>query len=435
MNFRFLFAALLSVAGGCSSEDNRTEITVQRFFGECGLNYANQTDPRVAESECGIMTTLLNRFAADNPDVKVNVNIVAWPGYNQLSAQFAARDTPDLVTMHQSVIGDFQSHGLLQKLDETLRAGGIRAKDFTAAAERGVTKNGHIYGLPIDSMGPLFHVNTRLFASAGLMHGGRPVLPTNPNELLAQARQFKKTTGKPYFVQSQVNDAATYVRNLYTYLMAQNEAIFPDPKHIRLQTPAATRIVELFRTLNVEGLSTRHQDPSAAAASFVRGEAGVFPTGTWMIGDFDKEARTPGQPLYRSYAVLLYPRLYSRDAAFVDGHSWVVPTRHRTPEQKEAITRFLRFMAANDFHWSRTGHLPALKSVLASAEFRALEHRPEIANLAVLGTPLPGGVQRQSAIQDIVGDELAAAISGSKPIARALADAERRVNEFLSHLT
>jgi multiple sugar transport system substrate-binding protein len=43
-------------------------------------------------------------------------------------------------------------------------------------------------------------------------------------------------------------------------------------------------------------------------------------------------------------------------------------------------------------------------------------------------------VQRQFSIQDILGEELAAAIAGHKPVDVALADAEHRVNELLFHL-
>ena len=95
---------------------------------------------------------------------------------------------------------------------------------------RGVLKAGHLYGMPWDTIGGLFHINTALMAQAGLMRDGEPVLPRSPDELLAQARQFRARTGKPYLIQAQVNDPATHVRNLYTYLMAQDAVIFsPTP--------------------------------------------------------------------------------------------------------------------------------------------------------------------------------------------------------------
>ena len=431
---RFLVAALALLVMSCAPTDQRTHINLQRFFGECGAAYGHSIDVAKAEGECGIMTVLINRFNAQNRDIVVDTNVVAWPGYAQLTAQLAARDPPDLVTMHQGVLTDYAARGLAEPIEPVLRDAGIGPDAFTDAARRGVTKNGVMYGMPWDTIGGLFHVNTKLFAKAGLMRGGRPVFPTSPAELLIQARQFKARTGKPYFIQSQVNDPATHVRNLYTYLLAQDAVIFPDAHHIRLATPQATEIVNLFRTINTERLSTLDQDTPAAINSFLNGDGGIYPTGTWMIGSFEKEAETPGRPLYQSYGVYPYPRLWGHPAAFVDGHSWVMPKRTRSPATRAAIARFLRFMADHNFDWARTGHVSAVKSVVASPQFAALPHRADIAPLAVVGRPLPGTIRRQGAIEGILGEELAAAVSGQKPVARALADAERRTNRLLAEL-
>jgi multiple sugar transport system substrate-binding protein len=266
------------------------------------------------------------------------------------------------------------------------------------------------------------------------MLDGRPVLPRSPEELLAHARRFKEATGKPYLIQSLVNAPDTHVGMLYTYLLAQDAVIFPDARHISLQTPEARRIVEFLRRLYAEGLTTQSQDFPAATASFMNGEGGIFPTGTWMIGAYDEEAATPGRPLYESYAVLPFPRLWGREAAFVDGHAWVMPKAERSAEEREAIARFLKFLAAHNFDWTRTGHLPAFQAVLDTPEFRALPHRADIAAMAGTGAQLPDHVQRQSAIQGLIGEELEAAVTGIKPVDQALADAERRVNELLAQV-
>jgi len=216
--------------------------------------------------------------------------------------------------------------------------------------------------------------------------------------------------------------------------MAHDAVIFPDAHHVRLRTPEAHKIMTFFRRINVERLGTLDQDTPAAIASFMNGEGGIYPTGTWMIGQFEQEANTAGRPLYNSYAVYPYPRLWGRDALFVSGHVWVVPARERTREQRAALARFFRFLAAHNFDWVRTGHLPAFTAVLDSQRFKQLPHRPEIAPLASFGQPLPGYVQRQSAIEGLIGEEMAAAVNGQKTVDRALADAERRVNELLAQL-
>ena len=133
---------------------------------------------------------------------------------------------------------------------------------------------------------------------------------------------------------------------------------------------------------------------NAAIAAFINGEGGIYPTGTWMIGSFEQEAETPGRPLYNSYAVFPYPHLWGEHVEFVSGHSWVVPTRKRSPQQREAIARFFKFMAAHNYDWARTGHIPAFKAVLNDPRFRALPHRADIAPLAEIGRPLPSYVLR-----------------------------------------
>ena len=433
MRIAAILAAMAALAG-CGSGGEGTEIVVQRFFGECGAVYGQTVDVSAAEGECGILTTLINKFEAENPDIRLKINVVAWPGYPQLSAQIAAGDPPDVVIMHQSVISDYQGRGLLEPMDELLREAGIGPETFTEAGRAGAIKSGRTYARPWDTIGRLWHINTALMRQAGLMDGDRPILPASPEQLLEHARRFKQATGKPYLIQAQVSAPDYYVANLYTYLLAQGAEIFPDSRHIRLNTPEAHRIVQLFKTLNAEGLTTRNQDFPAATAAFMNGDGGIFPTGTWMIGPYDDEAKIEGRPLHGNYAVMPFPRLWGEEAAFVDGHAWVMPRAERTARERQAIGRFLSFLAAHNFDWSRTGHLPAFQAVLATPQFRALPHRSDIAAMAATGAQLPEHAQRQSAIQGLIGEELEAAVAGTKPIDQALADAERRVNELLAYM-
>jgi multiple sugar transport system substrate-binding protein len=411
------------------------EITLQRFFGACDAQYGHSTDVAAAEGECGIITTLINRFNAENPDLHVKVNIVYWPGYDQLSAELAAGAPPDVVVIHQSVISDYSQRHLIMPLDAGLHAAGVDPAGFTRAAREGVTRNAHVYALPFDTWAPLWHINMNLFRAAGLVRDGRPVLPHSPAELLQQARQFTRVTGRPYLVQSTVNEPSAYARNLFTFLMQQNNDFFADPRHIELQTPQARAVLQLFRQIYAEGLTTKSQDYSAATSGFLNGQGGVYLVGTWMIGTYDEASRQPGSPLANGYAVVPYPQLYpGRNVTFADGHAWVVPTAKRSELKSKAIFRLLRYLRDNDFEWSRTGHLPAYQAVIDSARWLALPHRTEIAKLVEAAAPLPPGVQRQFLIQQIISAEMESAVTGQKPVDAALTDAQSRVNDLLFHV-
>lgn len=414
-----------------------TELTVQRFFGACDADFGTNTDVSKAVGECGIITSMINKFNADNPDVHVSVTTVEWPGYDQLTAQFASGDAPDIVTIHESVLSDYQSKGLLMPLDDVLKTVGVTPDQFTDAAKEGATKDGKVYGLPIDTWTMLYHVNMDLFKQAGLVTAdGTPIFPKSPEELLSQAEQFKQKTGKPYFVQNLANETALFTRNLYTYLFQQDSDFFADPKHVKLNTPEAKKVVEMYKTIFDKDYTTKDLDYGGAINAFLAGEGGVQLNGTWVVGDYNAESLKAGTALNKSgYSVYPYPQLFGgTHAQYADGHTWAVSQEERTPEQVAAIGKFLKFFADNDFEWSRTGHLPAYKAVIDSAEFKALPHRDTIAAVADLGRPLPSAVQRQFAIQDIIGEEMSAAISGQKDTDAALADAETRINELLTNL-
>jgi multiple sugar transport system substrate-binding protein len=257
-------------------------------------------------------------------------------------------------------------------------------------------------------------------------------LPHSPEELLQQARQFKHATGKPYLIQSMVNESSAYARNLFTFLMQQNSDFFADPKHIKLNTAEAQRILAMFKQIYDEDLTTKDQDYSAATSGFLNGQGGVYLVGTWMIGAYDQASKAADSPLHRGYTVVPYPQLFQgRDVTYADGHSWAVTTAHRSPDQERAILRLLRFLKDEDFEWSRSGHLPAYRDVIASKEWRELPYRVQLAGLVDTAVPLPTGVQRQYLIQQIISQEMQSGITGQKPIDLALADAERRVNDLL----
>src|SRR5207245_11746325 len=123
-------------------------------------------------------------------------------------------------------------------------------------------------------------------------------------------------------------------RNLFSFLMQQDSTFFDDPRHINLQTPEARRILQLFKQIYDEGLTTRNQDYTAATRAFLNGQGGVYLVGTWMIGTYTQASKQARAPLSGGYEVVPYPQLYpGRDVTYADGHAWVVPAAKRGPEK------------------------------------------------------------------------------------------------------
>jgi len=430
---RLLAVLPLLVLAACGSADPRTKLIIQRFFGACQAEYGALADPGKADGECGIITAMINQFEAENPDIRVVENTVAWPGYDQLTAQLAANGAPDLVTMHSSAIPDYEARGLLEPLDEDLARAGIRPEQFTAAARAGVTVDGRTMGLPIDVWAPLWHVNLNLFRAAGLVVDGKPILPASPEEFYAQAAQFQQRTGKPYFIQVASKDFAGPMRIFYVWMLQQGVPLFTDARHSNFASPAGRSALGFMTELYRRGYSTRNLDYAGAVSAFLKGAGGILVDGTWMVGQFDTASRDSGSPLYQGYAVRPFPFLFhARPVALVDGHNWVMPRdAGRSAAEREAALRFLKYFAANDFQWARTGHFPAYQAIVDDAAWQGLPHRADIAQITQIGEPLPKFVRRQSPIEFIVGEEAAAAFTGVKPVDRALKDMQRRADEIL----
>ncbi|HEY0956813.1 MAG TPA: extracellular solute-binding protein [Roseateles sp.] len=407
------------------------EITLARFFGSCAAEFGQVTDPAQVSSECGIITVLTNRFnAREQGRIRVNTQIVEHAAYYpQLGARIVGGDLPSIAIMHASVLGDFAKRDLLQPLD-----GALDAADFTPHARNGVSFGGHVLALPYDSHAMLWHINLGLMKQAGLVdRQGHAKLPASPQELLDQARAFKRATGKPYFAWLTLNDPSFFARSVLGFVNQQGGSLFPKTdRAIALDTPEVKAAVSFMRTVYAEGLSTRHMDYSAALQAFMAGAAGVMPNGTWLLGQLSDRAAQPGNPLSRAYEAVPEPTLYAKPATWADSHVWVMLRNPKqTAAEREAALRFLRFLNEESLAWARTGQLPARQSAVDSTAFKALPMRAMLGPVAQFGTGLPTSVARQARVMGLLGETVSAIVVSGEPLDATLAKGQQRINRLL----
>ena len=432
MRLTSFVAALVLVLAGRAVSAAPTDISFARFFGSCEAEYGQSTDTANATGECGIITTLVNKFNATNREqITVHTQVVEHGSYySQLGARIVGRDVPAVAILHSSALNDFVKRGLIAPLDDEFRAAGIDAADFTPQAETAVTIDGHHYALPFDTHSWLWHINLDLMKRAGLVaRDGTPLLPHSPQQLLAQARQFKAATGKPYFIWLTDNDPAFFPRILLTLVRQQDTPLFPkDDFHIDLHSATVRASVRLLKTMYEEGLTTRGQDYGAALQSFAAGEGAVMINGTWIIGDLLRRSRQAG-----GYTAVPFPRLYAHDAMWADNHVMVL-LKGGTPDARgrHAALAFLKFLYDEGGVWSRTGQLPTRRSVIDSPAFTRLPLRREIAAISRDGVALPIEVARQAIIGKTLGDAMVAVIAYGADQDSTLARAETSINRMLA---
>lgn len=423
--------ALAAPAGA----QQKTEITLARFFGSCEADYGSNTDLSRARGECGVITTLVNKFNAENKDgITVKPQVIEWgPYYQQLTSRIAARDIPTVAVMHTAQIGDFIRNRIVEPIDADLKAAGIDPSEFTPNARNGVMVDGKAYALPWDTHSWLWHINTGLFKQAGLVDAqGEPVMPRSVDEMLAQAAQIREKTGKPYIVMATTGsgDVANSARSFYSMLYSQGGTIFPDGfDKANLRTPEALASFGVFERLTQANAITKGLDQSGAISTFMNGGAAVWLTGTWRIDDMLAAAAKPGSPLAEGYTVRVFPNLFTKDAVWTDNHSWVLLRGGSTrPEARRAAQVFLKFMWDNNLAWSRAGHLPARASVLD--EYAKLPLRQYVIDIPKIGRSLPHEARRQFGFQAMIGEEVVSIINAGKT-AQAAADAAQERSEGL----
>jgi multiple sugar transport system substrate-binding protein len=424
--------ALLATVLGSTPALAATEITLFRFFGGCSDQYGNVTDLSKAVGECGIVQVLTNKFNAENKEgITVKTVTAEWGVYyDRLSATFAGSTPPDIAVMHRSVLPNYVVRDLVTPLGKSFSEAGIDAADFLPVARDAVTANGEIYALPFDVHALVWHVNADLFTKAGLVDAkGQPKMPTSPAELMQHAEQMKAKTGKLYFAIPSANDPMPTWQYL-SWVWQQGGHAITAEKTAQLESKESKEALRLLNSLYSSGYASGKHDYAGAQQAFINGEAAVLVNGTWGVDSYEAQSKDAKNAL-KKYVVRDMPNLYGQEAVWSDSHMWVVPKQSKPdPAKQKAALSFLKFLNDNNYHWARTGQLPARASVLKSAELQALPHRSEYTKTATIAKAVPA-VENQRAVQDLLVNELNSTwLVGKKPD-QALSDAQRRATQIL----
>jgi len=417
-------ALAATVATGATAQ----EVTLGRFFGACE---DAGTDTKASVGEACIIQSIINAASAGIDGVTVETLPTDWGNYyDQLKAMYAGGTPPDIHVMHRHRIPEFAGLGALADLSGDLENIGIDSSDWTDSARNAVTYEGGIYGVPMDTHANLLHVNMDLMAEAGLVEDGKPVLPTSPEELLAQARKVKEATGQDYLAA----DFAQFpigVRLVLALMWQQGANIFDESGTATIDTEAARNAVTTITQLFDAGLADPQLNYADSQQKFLNGEAAVLVNGTWVVDFYTAEAAKEETGL-DNYYVATFPTLFEEGATWADNHLWAIPAsvKANDPARYEAALKVLSFINDHNVDWARTGHIAVRKSVLESGEYKNLPHRGEYAGTVAIARDTPPS-KRYGAIQDVLNRELQAIWLTGKPVGDALADAEIEVQDLL----
>lgn len=407
------------------------QLRLQRFFGDCTDEYKDITELEQGRGECGIFQVMTNKWNAEHPDMMIETLLVDWPGYDRLNAQFAADDPPEIVIMHGHYIPNYGSRDLLVPLDSIFETEGIDVNDFINAARDYVTYEGKILGLPWDVHGDLWHLNIGVWKEAGLVDSeGKPQIPKNTAEFMAAADKVK-AIGKT-FLDLQQDGLNGTVWPWLGFVYQQGGSPFSaDLQQATVDTPEGLAALEFMYSWSTNGYITPRIGYDDAEERFLRGQNAGWITGTWAVDFYSQQTELDAE--LKEYMVVNFPQLFGKPGAWSGSHCWVMPTRTKPDQAKiEAIGKFFKYLNDNNSNWARTGHLPVRKSVIDSAEYRALPHRAEYTDFAESAVAWPR-VPFASALESIMDEEIQKVWIGDKTPKEALTEAQKRIDDFIKH--
>ena len=377
-----------------------TTIQFAHFFGNCDDEVGDNTDLALAVGECPTITTLANKFNAENESgiTVERLGGAAWDAfYDQLNASIAGGTPPDVTVMHGQSLPDYAERNLLVPLDDIAGTADIDLSDALPVEQEAVSSNDVSYAVPFDYHAALAHVNVDIFTAAGLVDAeGNPVLPTSEEEFLAAAKTVKETTGKNFLAIPRVGDNLGW-HFINSMIMQQGSSVLGDDlKSGNLDSPEAKTAVAFENALVDGGFTDGNQNYDAANQSFTNGEVAMLYNGTWVVNTFVDTATF-------DYQARTFPNLYGEQNGWANQHTWAIPvTQDQDPVKYRAALEFISFLYDNDAAWALgTGHIAARTSVLESPEYQEAPQRANYATTASEATETLPHIQNWPAVEKI----------------------------------
>ncbi len=309
---------------------------------------------------------LASRFEADNPDIKLNLEITIAKGLqNRVLVALRSGNPPDLIQTSNQWTIPFAATGKLLALDDFAAEAGVDLEDLVPATVDVVTYEGSMYGMPYRAQTHGLIYNKGMFREAGLD-------PERPPETWAEMIEFgKKLTNADENRYGIGVSGGGEMGNLVTRMlpfiwMNGGRAISEDLKTAMINEPEAVEAVEFYTspltTYKIAPPSTLQNDGAALRRLFDTGNIAMYISGQYDLPAIREEA--PDIEI----GVGLLPHPEGKETAGVlSGWGFVVPL---DSDKHEATLKFLAFMMKPENQAFLTDTFPAARSAMSLPRFQ-----------------------------------------------------------------
>ena len=278
--------------------------------------------------------------------------------------------------MHATRLHGFAPAGLLEPLDPSaLAQHGLSRDRLLPKPWASGQVDGTQYAIPLDTHPFVLYVNTELAGKAGLLDGDG-VLKTLDGEdaLLDAFDAVKKATGKSGVV-FETRGVTPWRLFLRLYSQAGGGPILTDAgRTVTLDDAKALRALEWMAEPAKRGTGGADVDYQAAVALFGNQTAAFTLNGEWEVTTFQTQKL--------KFDMRPVPNVLGTAHTEADSHTFVLPNKHRTPEQLDAALGFVAQLIGQGQTWAKGGHVPAYKPTFESDAYHKLVPQSHYASVA-----------------------------------------------------
>ncbi len=344
---------------------------------------------------------------AHGPD-SLQATTFAWgnPYYTKVTLATVGNKPPDVAVAHLTRAKPLWEGGLLDPItDEDLASVGLSAKDFSARPWSAQRTDGHTIAIPLDTHPIVMFFNTDVCRKAGLLTSDGSLTPLDDMDAFESAlAAVSKVTGGAALTIPNVSETATPWRVFWTFYHQHSGAspfLSDNGAKLTVDEDIFGDVLDRIQSWVKKGWVNKGLDYATAQSYMFTGKAGLYMEGEW-------ELTTAQSVKGLKFGMVPIPKLYDEAASQADSHTFVLPRKDRTPEERKQAMGFIKSMLEQSMTWAQGGHVPAYLPIATSSAYAKLEPQADYsgaATTAVYDDPAWYGGSG-STFENIVGAQL-----------------------------
>jgi multiple sugar transport system substrate-binding protein len=312
----------------------------------------------------------------------LQATVFAWgnPYYSKLTLATVGNKPPDVAIAHLTRAKPLFDGDLLEPITEAdLASVGLSSDDFNAKSWSAQKTNGQNIAIPLDTHPLVMFYNEDVCKKAGLIGSNGKLKNLDGMDAFESALDaISKVTGGTAITIANVSETATPWRAFTTFYHQIDGAtpfISDDGSKLTVNDDMFNEVVTREQDWVKKGWLNKGLDYAGSQTQMFTGKAGFYLQGEWEI--------TTAQSIKGlKFGMVPVPTLYDKPAAQADSHTFVLPRKDRTPEQRKQAMGFIKSMLDQSFTWAEGGHVPAYLPTLNSAAYKKLEPQADYAGAA-----------------------------------------------------